>query len=402
MANPEHVEILKQGVDVWNEWREENPGVVPDLKNAVLLGIDLKGGHLWRVDFRDAILQGAELQGADFREAILHGSNLELTNLYRADFQRAELQRANLKDAYLRRAIFDDAILYEANLHGVDLSKASLRRASLKLANLKETNLFRANLQEAHLQGANLQQTKLEGADFDSVWLSNTQFNEVDISKCLHLEACHHMGQSDISTSTFEKSQGQILIKFLRGCGLSDWEIESVKLYQPNLSNQEIIDINYRIIDIRMTQAIQINPLFISYSHADSAFVDKIGEALTKKGVRYWRDIHNAKAGKLEKQVDRAMRLNPIVLIVLSETSTNSDWVEFEAGKARKLEKELGRDVLCPVAIDDSWKDCDWPGRLRTQIENYNILPFKGWEDQAVFDRMFAKLLGGLDLFYKK
>lgn len=31
MANPEHVEILKQGVDVWNRWREENPEVVPDL-----------------------------------------------------------------------------------------------------------------------------------------------------------------------------------------------------------------------------------------------------------------------------------------------------------------------------------------------------------------------------------
>lgn len=24
MANEEHVKILKQGVDVWNKWREEN------------------------------------------------------------------------------------------------------------------------------------------------------------------------------------------------------------------------------------------------------------------------------------------------------------------------------------------------------------------------------------------
>ena len=32
MANPEHLEILKQGVDVWNRWREENPEVKPDLK----------------------------------------------------------------------------------------------------------------------------------------------------------------------------------------------------------------------------------------------------------------------------------------------------------------------------------------------------------------------------------
>ena len=25
MANPEHLEILKQGVKVWNAWREEHP-----------------------------------------------------------------------------------------------------------------------------------------------------------------------------------------------------------------------------------------------------------------------------------------------------------------------------------------------------------------------------------------
>jgi hypothetical protein len=24
MANPEHLEILKQGVEVWNRWQEEN------------------------------------------------------------------------------------------------------------------------------------------------------------------------------------------------------------------------------------------------------------------------------------------------------------------------------------------------------------------------------------------
>ena len=29
MANPEHLEILKQGVDVWNKWREENPECNP-------------------------------------------------------------------------------------------------------------------------------------------------------------------------------------------------------------------------------------------------------------------------------------------------------------------------------------------------------------------------------------
>jgi hypothetical protein len=188
----------------------------------------------------------------------------------------------------------------------------------------------------------------------------------------------------------------------LQGCGLPDWEIESSKLYNPDLTNEEIVKIQYRMYDLRATQAIQINPLFISYSHGDAGFVDKMDKALTEKGVRFWRDIHDATAGRLETQIDRAIRQNPNVLLVLSKNSLNSDWVEHEVRKARTLEKELGRDVLCPVALDESWKDSKWPERLMEQVMEYNILDFSKWEDEAIFDSKFAKLLQGLDLFYKK
>ena len=46
----------------------------------------------------------------------------------------------------------------------------------------------------------------------------------------------------------------------------------------------------------------------------------------------------------------------------------------FERLEARKLEKVLKRDVLCPVALDDAWKTCDWPGPLRRQTEDYEGL----------------------------
>jgi len=53
------------------------------------------------------------------------------------------------------------------------------------------------------------------------------------------------------------------------------------------------------------------------------------------------------------------------------------------------------------LARDDSWKDCDWPERLREQIMEYNILDFSEWRDEDSFRRMFGRLLDGLDLFYK-
>ena len=142
--------------------------------------------------------------------------------------------------------------------------------------------------------------------------------------------------------------------------------------------------------------------LFISYSRTDSAFVDKLEAALNEKGIRFWRDIHDATSGRLERQVERAMRQNPTVLLVLSANSIQSDWVEHEVREARGLEKELGRDVLCPVALDDGWKRSPWPQRVMEQVMEYNILDFSQWEDESAFQRMFARLLGGLELFYKE
>ena len=107
------------------------------------------------------------------------------------------------------------------------------------------------------------------------------------------------------------------------------------------------------------------------------------------------------KAGRIEKQIDRAIRQNPTVLLVLSEHSLHSDWVEHEVRMARALEKEMGRDVLCPVTLDSSWKSSHWPQRVMEQIMEYNILDFSTWKDDTKFDGIFRKLIDGLELFYK-
>jgi hypothetical protein len=71
MANPEHLEILKQGADAWNQWRAANPGATPELMGADLRSaeytqmdcIDLGGADLFQ-----ALLQNAHMQKADLRQ----------------------------------------------------------------------------------------------------------------------------------------------------------------------------------------------------------------------------------------------------------------------------------------------------------------------------------------------
>jgi uncharacterized protein YjbI with pentapeptide repeats len=371
MANEEHLKILMQGVEAWNRWRKENPDVHPDLREA-----DLSEAHLNRVDLSDAHLGKATLCRANLSWAHLSG---------------ATLRGANLREAYLIQAN-----LSEANLNLADLSMADLTGADVRGARLMEADLSGTLLILADLSGANLGETNLSWAQ-----VGTTAFVNLDLSAVKGLNTVSHEGPSPISTDTLSNSHGQISEIFLRGCGLSDWEIEAAKLYQPDLRRDKVIDIVYRIHDLRAHQAIQVNALFISYTHSDGPFVDCLEGYLNEKGIRFWRDVHDATAGRLEKQIDRAMRLNPTVLLVLSADSIQSDWVEHEARLARELEKELGRDVLCPVALDDAWKTCRWPERLREQIMEYNILDFSAWQDEAFFRRSFGKLIDGLDLFYK-
>jgi hypothetical protein len=346
MADQEQVKLLKKGAKVWNKWRKKNPEVVIELDGALLNGTNLAGVHL----------AGAKL---------------------------------------------DEALLSDSNLRGANLGHASLSGSWLNGTDLSEATLCGVNFNRAELIGANLRKADLREANLGEAVLGNTIIAQVDLSQTRGLESVEHLAPSIIATDSIKLSKGEISEAFLRGCGLGDWEVESARLYRPGLSNQDIININYKIFDLRASQSIQISPLFISYSHADAVFVEKLELHLVGKGIRFWRDVHDMTSGRLEKQVDRAMRQNPTVILILSERSTRSDWVEHEARLARELEKELNRDVLCPIALDDSWKSAQWPARLMEQIMEYNILDYSNWKDDKSFAQVFHKMISGLDMFYK-
>lgn len=365
MANEEQLSILKQGVEVWNEWMEENR------RENRYANIDLRGADLNGADLRDAELSHVNLRRADLSEADLAGANLFYADLRGADLSEADLFYADLRSAYLF------------------------------LADLAGANLIEANLMRANLTRANLSEAKLVRSIFSHAEVSRTIFGNSDLSNAIGLDNVTHSGPSYISTGTLALSKGKIPEAFLQGCGLSDADIEFAKLSNPELSNDEINKILYKMYDLRASQAIQISPLFISYSHGDSTFVDKIEGRLNDRGIRFWRDLHDMKAGRIEKQIDRAISQNRTVLLVLSEYSLKSDWVEHEVRTARGLEKDMGRDVLCPVALDDSWKSSRWPKRIMEQIMEYNILDFSEWDDDSKFGDMFRKLIDGLELFYK-
>ena len=163
MANQEQVEILKQGVQVWNKWRARNLGFQVDLFGAQLSGADL----------REANLSGADLRQADLWKA----------DLWKADLSEADFSGASLMGASLSRAYLGGARLYGAHLFGADLSGADLREADLSGADLREADLNETDLRGALLMGADLKRANLSGADLREANLRGTSLIRTVIDK---------------------------------------------------------------------------------------------------------------------------------------------------------------------------------------------------------------------------
>jgi len=431
MANAEQLSILKRGVKAWNEWRAKNIYVYTDLNEADLSGVDLSGAdlriahlrraNLFRANFSGANLSGADLSDADLREANLSQANLARANLNGANLNSAygkesNLSQANLLAASLRNANFSRANLSQvnlmvANLGGADLSEVNLSKSNLTKAHLSGVRLLGADLSEATLTRTNLTKsdllearfikTDLTAAIFLEASLGSTIFANSDLGQVIGLDRLVHRGPSHISTDTLILSEGKLPDVFLRGCGLSDGDIEYARLSDSALRVEEINKILSIIRDLREAQAVQVCPLFISYNLSNSQFVDQLSQTLSKKGIRYWRDIHEIQSGDTEHPVDRSLRHDARVILILSEHALQSGWVQHEVEEARKLEKEREHAMLFPIALDANWKDSRGPKQVMEQITELDILDFSAWRENRRFEEMFRTLLERLDLFHK-
>jgi hypothetical protein len=154
MADEEHVAMLKQGVDAWNAWRDENPDVRPDLSRASLSEASLAGANLRGANLSETDLTWADLRDANLIEANLHGTKLSAANLRSANLSKTNVH--NLAGANLPFANLSETDLSGANLSGTNLAGADLRAANLREADLRSSSLLRTDFTDADLTGCRI------------------------------------------------------------------------------------------------------------------------------------------------------------------------------------------------------------------------------------------------------
>lgn len=371
MANPEHLELLMQGVETWNAWREEKL-VCPDLTDAPLSNIDLVSVNLHLADLRGTNLSGARLSMGNlihtkFDNANLSGAIIGNAEMRHARFSGAKLSHALLGNSDMRHANFNGASLTGVNCWGADISHADFSYANLSNAKLGNVILISTILREA---------------DFTNVRLGHNVFTNIDLSSVKGLITIFHSAPSFIDFDTIVRSEGRIPKIFLRGCGLPDTLIE----YIPSLLNNPI----------------QFYPSFISYSSKDQMFADRLYADLQNKGVRCWLATEDLKIGdKIRTGIDKAIRLHEKLLLVLSKHSVASDWVEQEVETALERERREKRLILFPIRLDNAVMKIEggWPALIRN---TRHIGDFRRWKNHDSYQKAFVRLLRDLKADDKK
>ena len=313
MAEQYLLDILKQGVGKWNQWRKKNGD-----QQLYLFRPDLS-----RADLRQYDLSGVDLSGVD-----LSGTDLSGTNLTRTDLSGTDLSKVDLTNTILYSTNFNEAILDEAN--------------------------------------------------FNKARMAKTIFGNVDLSNTRGLESVQHEAPLIIGIDTIYRSNGNIPEIFLHSAGVPDSFISYLHLL--------------------IGHPIDYYSCFISYSSKDQSFAQRLYTDLQNKGIRCWFAPENVRVGeKIRSSIDKSIRHYDKLLVIVSQHSIASKWVQREIEIALKKEDKEEQTVLFPIRLDDSimTSNASWATSIRN---TKHIADFRYWSNDDEYQKALSRLIRDLKI----
>ena len=424
MANSEHVTLAKAGANAIARWRELNH-VIPNVgvthtlnyrledrstsevfEPEIVYGrpkLDLSGAILSRAKLAGADLAFDELNGVDFtssnlRMAELQGANLHAAHLSRSNLSHAIFTRANMSGCSLIRSNLSRSTLRSADLAGADLTSCDMTYADLEGANLSRTNLSSADLTGANLNGANLRgaalmsttlrQADLTGADlrgasiikadldsaiFFETALGISTFVNCDLSRVIALDFARHTGPSTIGLDTLARSSGRIPRKFLEDAGVAAPLIEAQdSLFGVTRGYPSVLTIG---------------------SMGDDNLAGRVRESLRAAQIPCWSIAADDEPGVQsgETILAHTVFFDRLVLLCTASSLDSPQTRRYMSELAGGKGSEPGRNITSLAAdtlFDHSQDD------LCVQLKQGLVVDFRGWEDDGVYDKGLASLIG--------
>ncbi|MFH1560446.1 MAG: toll/interleukin-1 receptor domain-containing protein [Chloroflexota bacterium] len=341
MANPEHVQLVREGSEAIARWQTLHPEE----------HLDLAGANLIWSKLTKANLSGANLSGAN-----LSCSDLSWADLSGADLTGADLLSADMTWAYLIRANLSCANLYLAKLFGVDLTEANLSQARCGSTNLANCNL----------------------------------------GECRGLGLVVHESPSSIGIDTMIRSGGNIPRAFLLGAGVPREILDALlplvsgeRRYPRCLIRYTSADEDFATRLHRDLEAEGV-PCWKYDEDAVAAVLAKPDRAFqdNDKMVTICSQRSLQKDG-VPREIERALQ---------KEAALKAENMRRKSEGEKQGEKPdlLDEDVLVPVRLDDYVLN-EWQHPRKADVLATHVLDFSGWQDGAKYQETFNRLLNALD-----
>lgn len=302
----------------------------------------------------------------------------------RHDFEENELSGRIINNAYFSGSEITDhstvnAAFQKCIFVGCDFSGAILA-SGFSDSFFIDVNFSNAEFVDVSFRNCLFSNCNFDGSTSEELAFFHNSFVRTKISTIEGLETVLFYDRQSLDFETIRLSW-PLGNNFLRQCGLADNLID----YLPSLMNQPI----------------QFYSCFISYADKNREFVDRLYNDMQGAGVRVWYAPEDLKTGdKLHPTFDHAIRLHDKLLIILSEQSLASPWVEDEVNRALAKERERKRKgddspVLFPIMIDDAVMDSQesWATYIK---ENRHIGDFRQWKDHDSYRTAFDRLMRDL------
>jgi L-histidine Nalpha-methyltransferase len=131
--------------------------------------------------------------------------------------------------------------------------------------------------------------------------------------------------------------------------------------------------------------------VFVSYSHADRDFVQRLRQELVSHGIHAWTDFTDTDPDtKLFEQIEQAIRVADRVLLVFSDSSKDREWVRAEVKLAFRNLPPAERPKLCVLLLTSArtvraWECLDEQGtNLGAKLLEFPLEDFQDWKEWDV------------------
>ncbi len=116
---------------------------------------------------------------------------------------------------------------------------------------------------------------------------------------------------------------------------------------------EDIVNFIVPYINLFGFQTMLKTRIFISYSHKDTWFADKLEKTLTQRGFGVWIDKKEILAGdSLLNKIKEGIDTSKFLCAVISKNSINSNWVQEELERAMNQQIKSGKVKVLPLLLE--------------------------------------------------